>query len=149
MDLAEFEKQVGVEFYVSDWLEITQDRIDAFAEATLDFQWIHQDMERCKLESPWGTTIAHGFLTLSLIPNFINTFTDTLGVKRKINYGLDRVRFPEAVRSGDKVRGRFKLLEAKTLKGKGLKVVIEATIEIEGRDKPGCVAHSVLLMVGT
>ncbi len=149
MDLGEFEKQVGVEFFISDWLEITQGRIDAFAEATLDFQWIHQDARRCKTESPWGTTIAHGFLTLSLIPNFINTFTDTLGVKRKINYGLDRVRFPEAVRSGDKVRGRFKLLEAKTLKGKGLKVVIEATIEIKGREKPGCVAQSVLLMVGT
>lgn len=148
MDLAEFEKQVGEEFYVSEWLEISQERIDAFAEATLDFQWIHQDAERCKTESPWGQTIAHGFLTLSLVPYFINSFTDTLNLERKINYGLEKVRFPEAVRSNDKVRGRFKLLEAKVLKGKGLKVVVEATIEIEGRDKPGCVAQSVLLMVG-
>lgn len=148
MNLAEFEKQVGVEFYVSDWLEISQQRIDAFAEATLDFQWIHQDAERCKLESQWGQTIAHGFLTLSLVPYFINAFTDTLNLERKINYGLEKVRFPEAVRSNDKVRGRFKLLEAKVLKGKGLKVIVEATIEIEGREKPGCVAQSVLLMVG-
>lgn len=148
MDLATFEKQVGVEFYTSDWLEITQDRINAFAEATLDFQWIHQDPERCKLESPWGGTIAHGFLTLSLVPYFLNPFTETLNLARKINYGLDKVRFPEAVRVEDKIRGRFKLLEAKVLKGKGLKVVVEATIEIEGREKPGCVAQSVLLMVG-
>lgn len=148
MDLATFEKQVGEEFYVSDWLEITQDRIDAFAEATLDFQWIHQDVERCKRESPWSGTIAHGFLTLSLVPYFINPFTDALNLERKINYGLEKVRFPEAVRSNDRVRGRFKLLEAKVLKGKGLKVVVEATIEIEGREKPGCVAQSVLLMVG-
>ncbi|MEE8294835.1 MAG: MaoC family dehydratase [Sphingomonadales bacterium] len=148
MDLSEFEKQVGIEFYVSDWLGISQERIDAFAEATLDFQWIHQDPERCKTDSPWETTIAHGFLTLSLVPFFINQFTDTLNLARKINYGLEKVRFPEAVRVEDKIRGRFKLLEAKTLKGKGLKVVVEATIEIEGRDKPGCVAQSVLLMVG-
>ena len=148
MDLPEFEKQVGREFYVSDWLEMDQERIDAFAEATLDFQWIHQDQERCKTDSPWEQTIAHGFLTLSLVPYFINQFTETLNLARKINYGLNKVRFPEAVRSTDKVRGRFKLLEAKVLKGKGLKVVVEATIEIEGREKPGCVAQSVLLMVG-
>ncbi len=148
MDLAEFEKQVGAEFYVSDWLTVDQQRIDDFAGATLDFQWIHQDAERCKQESPWGATIAHGFLTLSLVPYFINPFTDTLNLERKINYGLEKVRFPEAVRVNDKIRGRFKLLEAKELKGKGLKVIVEATIEIEGRDKPGCVAQSVLLMVG-
>jgi len=148
MNLETFEKQVGEEFFVSDWLKIDQARIGAFADATLDHQWIHQDAERCRAESPWGVPIAHGFLTLSLIPNFINTFTNALGLKRKINYGLNKVRFPEAVRVGDRVRGRFRLLEAKPLKGKGLKVVVLATIEIEGREKPGCVAESVLLMVG-
>lgn len=147
MDLGEFQKQIGEEFFVSDWLQMDQARIDAFAGATLDFQWIHQDPERSRTESPWGETIAHGFLTLSLIPHFINQFTDKLNLQRKINYGLNKVRFPEAVRSSDKIRGRFKLLEAKVLKGKGLKVVVEATIEIEGRDKPACVAESVLLMV--
>lgn len=147
MDLGEFQKQIGEEFFVSDWLQMDQARIDAFAEATLDFQWIHQDAKRCQKESPWRETIAHGFLTISLIPHFINQFTDTLKLTRKINYGLNKVRFPEAVRSSDKIRARFKLLEAKVLKGKGLKVVVEATIEIKGREKPACVAESVLLMV--
>jgi acyl dehydratase len=148
MNLETFEHSVGEEFYVSSWLMIDQKRIDTFAEATLDHQWIHQDAERCKKESPWGTPIAHGFLTLSLIPYFLNSYTSQLELERKINYGLNKVRFPEAVRVDDRVRGCFKLLEAKHLKGKGLKVVIEATIEIEGRDKPACVAISVLLMVG-
>ena len=148
MTLDEFSKLVGQEYYLSDWLEIDQARIDAFADATLDHQWIHQDADRCKSESPWGVTIAHGFLTLSLVPYFINHFTKDLNLERKINYGLDKVRFPEAVRCGDKVRARFKLSEAKELKGKGLKVISQATIEIEGREKPGCVAISVLLMVG-
>ncbi len=148
MDLADFRTLEGREFFKSPWLVIDQARIDAFADATLDHQWIHQDTRRCKTESPWGTTIAHGFLTLSLIPYFINQFTDGLKLERKINYGLEKVRFPEAVRSGDKVRARFKLLEAKDLKGKGLKVTNLVTIEIKGREKPACVAESVLLMVG-
>ncbi len=148
MTLDEFIKLEGQEFYVSPWLLIDQARIDAFAGATLDHQWIHQDAERCKTDSPWGTTIAHGFLTLSLIPYFMNSYTDQLELERKINYGLNKVRFPEAVREGDEVRGRFKLLAAKRMKSKGLKVVVEAAIEIEGREKPACVAESVLLMVG-
>lgn len=148
MKLDEFAKMTGEEFFVSDWIKISQNRIDAFADATLDHQWIHQDKARCEEESPWGTTIAHGFLTLSLIPYFINQFTDNLNLTRKINYGLNKVRFPEAVREGDKVRARFKLLEAKDMRGKGVKVTAEATIEIEGREKPACVAESVLLMVG-
>lgn len=148
MTLDDFVKLQGEEFFISPWLEIDQARIDTFAEATLDHQWIHQDAERCKSESPWGVTIAHGFLTLSLIPFFINPYTDKLNLKRKVNYGLDKVRFTEAVRVGDKVRGRFKLLEAKPLKGKMLKVTVEVTIEIESRKKPACVAVSILLMVG-
>ncbi|MEE8207071.1 MAG: MaoC/PaaZ C-terminal domain-containing protein, partial [Nitrospinaceae bacterium] len=104
--------------------------------------------ERCKTDSPWETTIAHGYLTLSLIPYFINDYTSQLNLERKINYGLNRVRFPEAVRVNDKVRARFKLLEAKKMRGTMVKVVSEATIEIEGREKPACVAESVLLMVG-
>jgi len=148
MNLETFAKQVGEEFYTSEWLTIDQARIDAFADATLDHQWIHQDAARCEKESPWGVPIAHGFLTLSLIPYFINQFTSQLNLERKINYGLNKVRFPEAVRVGDQVRARFRLLEAKPLKGKGLKVVALATIEIKGRDKPACVAESVLLMVG-
>ena len=148
MDLAEFAKLEGEEFFISPWLKIDQTRIDTFAEATLDHQWIHQDAERCKIESPWGVTIAHGFLTVSLIPYFINPYTDKLNLKRKVNYGLDKVRFTEAVRVGDNVRGRFKLKEAKPLKSDMLKVTVEVTIEIEGRKKPACVAVSILLMVG-
>jgi len=148
MTLDEFAKLTGEEFFVSPWLMIDQNRINTFAEATSDHQWIHQDPEKCKTDSPWGVAIAHGFLTLSLIPYFINRFTDGLGLTRKINYGLDRVRFMEAVRVNDTVRGRFRLLEAKTLKGNMLKTTIEVTIEIEGREKPACVAVSILLMVG-
>ncbi|MEE8259319.1 MAG: MaoC family dehydratase [Sphingomonadales bacterium] len=148
MTLDEFAKLEGKEFFVSDWLLIDQGRINTFAEATSDHQWIHLDPERCKQDSPWGVTIAHGFLTLSLIPYFINQYTDGLNLQHKINYGLDKTRFMEAVRVNDMVRGRFKLLEAKALKGTMLKTTVEVTIEIEGRAKPACVAISILLMVG-
>lgn len=148
MTLDDFSKLVGEEFFVSDWLLIDQGRINTFAEATSDHQWIHQDPEKCKTDSPWGVTIAHGFLTLSLIPYFINQYTDGLNLQRKINYGLDKTRFMEAVRVNDMVRGRFKLLEAKALKDTMLKTTVEVTIEIEGRKKPACVAISILLMVG-
>jgi acyl dehydratase len=147
MHLTDLEQKVGEEFFVSSWLQMDQERIDAFADATLDHQWIHQNAERCKTDSPWGVPIAHGFLTLSLVPYFINQFTDHLNLKRKINYGLEKVRFPEAVRFDDKIRARFTLLEAKRLKGKGLKTLCQVTIEIDGRDKPACVAESILLMV--
>ena len=147
MNIEAFAKKQGEEFFISAWQDISQDRINTFADATLDHQWIHVDPEKCATDSPWGTPIAHGFLTLSLLPFFLNQFSDELELKRKINYGLNRVRFTEAVRVGDKVRGRFKLLEAKNLKGPTWKVTIEVTIEIEGREKPACIAENIVLMV--
>jgi len=146
MQLADFAKRVGQELYVSPWMEIRQERIDAFAEATEDRQWIHVDRARAAAESPWQTTVAHGFLTLSLIPHLMAGFTETLSLKSMINYGLNAVRFTEAVRVNDRVRGRFKLLEAKELRGGMVKTIVEVTIEIERRPKPAMVAESILLM---
>ena len=147
MNIEAFAKKAGKEFFISPWQDISQGRINTFADATLDHQWIHQDAEKCASDSPWGTTIAHGFLTLSLLPFFLNQFSEQLELKRKINYGLNRVRFTEAVRVGDRVRGRFKLVSATKLKRSTWKVVIEVTIEIEGRDKPACLAENIVLMV--
>lgn len=141
--IVEFE---GKELHVSPWLGIDQPRIDAFAAATLDRQWIHTDPDRAKAESPYGTTVAHGFLTLSLIPHLMAGFSETVEFSAMINYGLGKVRFPEAVRVNDKVRGRFRLLEARPLKGTMLKLTVEATVEIEGRAKPACVAECILLL---
>ena len=146
MRLTDIAKKVGDELYVSPWMTIRQDRIAAFAEATEDRQWLHTDPAKCQAESPWKTTVAHGFLTLSLIPHLMSGFSDTLALKSKINYGLNRVRFTEAVRVNDHVRGRFKLLEAKELRGGMVKTVVEVTVEIEGRPKPALVAESILLM---
>ena len=147
MNLDGFVKYQGKEFHTSDWLAIDQARIDKFADATNDHQWIHTDPDKAAAESPWQTTIAHGFLTLSLLPYFLNQFSDQLELKRKINYGLNRVRFTEAVRVNDRVRGRFVLKEARKLKGPTWKITIEVTIEIEGRDKPACIAENIVLMV--
>lgn len=146
MQSAEFEKKVGQELYLSPWIKIQQDRIDAFAHATDDHQWIHVDTARAALESPWKTTVAHGFLTLSLIPYLMSGFTETLRLKNMINYGLNQVRFTEAVRVNDRIRGRFKLMEAKTLRGAMVKAVVEVKIEIENRPKDAVLAEVVLLM---
>lgn len=146
MQQAEFEKKIGHELYLSPWIEIRQERIDAFARATDDHQWIHVDVVRAASESPWKTTVAHGFLTLSLIPHLMSGFTDTLNLKNMINYGLNQVRFTEAVRANDRIRGRFKLLEVKSLRGTMVKTVVEVKVEIENRPKIAMVAESVLLM---
>ncbi|HXV73791.1 MAG TPA: MaoC family dehydratase [Sphingomonadales bacterium] len=146
MQLADFTKQVGQELYVSPWMDIRQERINAFAEATEDRQWIHVNPEKAAADSPWKTTVAHGFLTLSLIPHLMAGFTEKLKLKSMINYGLNHVRFTEAVRVNDRVRGRFKLVEAKELRGGMVKTVIELTVEIENRAKPALAAESVLLM---
>lgn len=142
-DITELQGLIGQELAVSDWLEITQTRIDAFAEATDDHQWIHVDVERCRTESPFGTTIAHGFLTLSLIPKFSYA---TVGIKQlfkmTINYGLNKVRFPSPVRCGSRVRSRHMVLEVSEIKG-GYQARWQVTIEIEGQEKPACVAETL------
>jgi acyl dehydratase len=135
---------MGREIAVSDWLVVTQERISAFAEATGDRQWIHLDRERATRESPYGATIAHGFLTLSLLSSLMQDamqFEQT--GQRAINYGLNRVRFPSAVRAGSRIRGRFALAAFKDL-GDAIELVLPVTVECEGSDKPACIAEWVV-----
>ena len=139
--LAELAPLVGEEIAVSDWIEVTQERIQLFADATGDHQWIHLDRERAKA-SPFGTTIAHGFFTLSLLPEFSASAFEVRDTRMGLNYGLNRVRFPAPVPSGSRLRGRFKLLRIEPLEG-GAQVTVEVRIEREGSDKPVCVAESI------
>jgi acyl dehydratase len=135
---------VGKEIGVSDWLAITQERIAQFAEATEDRQWIHLDRERAEKESPYGTTIAHGFLTLSLISRFMKDVIQVRGgAGMTINYGLNRVRFPSPVRAGSKIRARAVLLSVKEIPG-AYEAAFSVTVESEGGEKPCCVAESIV-----
>jgi acyl dehydratase len=132
----------GDEFGPSSWLEVTQERIDRFADATGDHQWIHVDPEKAA-QGPFGTTIAHGFLTLSLLVNFLYEVRPETGEFRMgINYGVNRVRFPAPVPVGSKLRAHFKVLELTEVDG-GIQVVTEGTVEREGGEKPVCVAEMV------
>ena len=133
---------LGLEVAVSDWIAITQERINGFAEATGDHQWIHVDAERAARESPFGTTIAHGFLTLSMVPYLKETCIDYVGVKMGVNYGTNRVRFMAPVKVNSRLRGRFKLASFEEIKG-GVQMVWECTLELEGHTKPACVAELV------
>jgi acyl dehydratase len=139
--------KIGKEIHASDWLEITQQRIDAFAAATGDQQWIHTDPARAARESPWNSTIAHGYLTLSLYPLLRGLVDETTplfpGVTRVINYGLDKLRFPNAVRSGSRVRARCVLLKIEDVPG-GLQMTEQYTVEIDGETKPACVAEAIM-----
>ena len=139
--IAELEPLVGQSIGVSDWIEVTQERIQLFADATGDHQWIHLDIERARA-GPFGTTIAHGFLTLSLLPEMSAKAFEVLGTRMGVNYGLNKVRFPAPVPSGSRLRGHFKLLAYQPLDG-GAQLVVEVTMEREGSDKPVCVAESV------
>ena len=140
--LAELKALVGQEVAVSDWVEITQDRVNQFAEATGDHQWIHLDVERCKRESPFGGPIAHGFLTLSLLPMLMQNSVRMTDVRMGVNYGLNKVRFPAPVPVGSKVRSRTTVLSVEDIEG-GAQVTWQVTIEREGGDKPVCVAESI------
>ncbi len=132
---------IGTELGVGDWLEVTQDRIDQFAEATGDHQWIHVDPERAA-QGPFGTTIAHGYLTLSLIPSLGGGGLPVTGAKMGINYGLDRVRFIAPVKVGSRVRARRKLVDV--TEGEGfLQLKVEVTVEIDGQDRPAAVAETL------
>jgi acyl dehydratase len=135
---------VGREIGVTDWLLMTQERIDRFAETTEDRQWIHIDRDRAQKESPYGTTIAHGFLTLSLLSHFMKQAIQfRSGVRVAINYGLNRVRFPAPVPAGSKIRARIVLLSAKQLPD-GLEANFSVAVEAENSDKPCCVAEWVI-----
>jgi acyl dehydratase len=139
--LAELSGRVGETLGVSDWVEVDQDRIDQFAKATGDHQWIHVDPERAAA-GPFGGTVAHGFLTLSLLPLMFDTGFSVADVKLGINYGLNRVRFPAPVPVGSCLRGHFKLVAFEPLEG-GAQLTVEVSIEREGSAKPVCVAESV------
>ncbi|MEO8025551.1 MAG: MaoC family dehydratase [Bryobacteraceae bacterium] len=133
----------GQEVAVGDWFEITQERVNQFADATEDHQWIHIDVEKCKAESPFGTTIAHGFLTLSLLPALTQrTFRISQKFAMSINYGLNKVRFMNPVRVGSRIRPRMTLIEVAEIAG-GWQNRWQVTIEIEGQDKPACVAETI------
>ena len=138
----ELEKAVGRSLGESDWLEIDQKRIDLFAEATGDHQWIHVDPERAK-EGPFGTTIAHGYLTQSLVNHFLPQIVEVRGISMGVNYGADRVRFPAPVPVGSRVRGGGELLEVERVKGGAVQAKIRVTVEIEGGERPGCVIDTI------
>ncbi len=139
--LEDLQAQVGQEIGLSDWLLVDQDRIDLFAQATGDQQWIHTDPARAA-GGPFGATVAHGFLTLSLLPALFDSGFAIADVTTGINYGLNRVRFPAPLPAGSRVRGRFVLRAFEPLPG-GAQLTVEATIEREGSAKPVCVAESV------
>jgi acyl dehydratase len=139
--LRDLESRIGEEVGVSPWVEISQARIDLFAKATEDFQWIHVDPARAK-SSPYGGTIAHGYLTLSMLPKLAESTFEFSDRKMGVNYGLNKVRFTAPVPSGAKIRGRFTLTRFEKLEG-GVQVTWNVTIEREGGDKPVCVAESI------
>jgi acyl dehydratase len=137
--LDELAAKVGQEVVVSDWLEVGQDRIDRFAEATGDHQWIHVDPERAR-HSPFGTTIAHGFLTLSLLSHFLNESLEFGGSRMGVNYGCNKLRFTAPVKSGSRLRARFKLKDLQRLEG-GAHMTWDVVMECEGETKPVLVAE--------
>lgn len=139
---------VGCEFGVSDWISIDQESIDKFAESTNDDQWIHVDVERAKRESPYGTTIAHGFLVLSLLAKLqFDAGVVPPDAAQALNFGLDRVRFLAPVKSGDRVRNRLELLSAEEKDEGGILIKTKNTIEIEGEEKPAMVAELLALLL--
>ncbi len=143
-NLQSLKELVRQEIGVSEWFCVTQERIERFAEATEDRQWIHLDRVRASRESPYGTTIAHGFLTLSLIGHLLKEAIEIRsGVRLVVNYGLNRVRFPSAVRTDSKIRARIALLALKELPDSA-EAIFTVTVEIEHSDKPGCVAEWIV-----
>jgi acyl dehydratase len=135
---------IGQEIGVTEWFRLTQERITLFAEATEDRQWIHLDQARASEESPYGATIAHGFLTLSLVSHFLKTAIQIQnGVRLAVNYGLNRVRFPAAVRTDTRIRARVALLALKELSD-SVEAVYSVTIESEQSEKPACVAEWII-----
>lgn len=136
---------IGTEVGVSEWIDITQDRIDTFAEATCDEQWIHVDQDRAKAELPGGKTIAHGLLSLSLAPMFVRSVMGLKGLKNTLNYGADRIRYLAPVPAGSRLRGRTRIAEAEDVPPDGLRVSYRIVIEIEGGQRPACVAELIAL----
>jgi acyl dehydratase len=140
LTLAELKRFAGEDLGISEYMTIDQKRIQQFSETTQDPQWIHSDVERAGRESPYGCTIAHGFLTLSLISALTRQVIDVSGARLRINYGLDRVRFPAPVRAGSRIRARVVLHSVDDISG-GLQAKLRVTVECEGSAKPACVAE--------
>ena len=138
----ELKNYIGKTTGTSPWINVTQKRINEFAKATEDFQWIHIDEDKAK-EGPFGSTIAHGFLTLSLAPWMGYNTYKVKNIAHSVNYGLDRVRFLSPVKADYKVRGSYKLLEVQEFKGNGYRVKNELTIEIQNKERPACVAETI------
>ena len=138
---AELQRAVGRHLGYSEWLTITQERINQFAEATGDHQWIHVDPVRAK-DGPFGACIAHGYLTLSLVNLFLPQIVEVRGIRMGVNYGVDKVRFPAPVRVGARIRGGGELIRVEEVKG-GVQATIRVTVEIEGGDRPGCVVDTI------
>ena len=145
--LQELQSKTGQEIHCSDWLEVSQDLVNRFADATGDYQWIHVDPARAESESPYGGTIAHGYLTLSLYPllrGLVEADKPIVpGVRNVINYGLNKLRFPNAVRVGSRIRGRCTLVSVEEIKG-SLQITEQYAVEIEGEERPACVAECVM-----
>lgn len=140
--LADLPALVGHEVAVSDWLTVTQEQVNLFAEATGDHQWIHVDVERAKA-GPFGAPIAHGFLTLSLIPKFVESSIEIRNSRMGVNYGLNKVRFTAPVPVGSRLRARMKLLACEPIDNDGVQMAWLVTVEREGSDKPVCIAESL------
>jgi acyl dehydratase len=138
--LEELKRLVGQELAVTEWLEVSQERINLYADATDDHQWIHVDPERARRESPYGATIAHGFLTLSLLPKIVSDAIQLSDLRMAVNYGLNRVRFPSAVRAGSRIRARIALQSIRDVEG-ATDATYAVTVECEGSEKPCCVAE--------
>ena len=142
----DMKSHLGEELGVSEWIDVDQTMIDKFAEATGDHQWIHVDVARAKLEMPGGKTIAHGFLTLSLVPRLGATIWSITHRSRGVNYGLNKLRFTSPVPAGSRVRLRQKLLAAEDVKNDGIRLSFENTVEIEGQDQPALIAESLSIV---
>ena len=145
-NIAELKAAIGKEFRGEEWFEVTQDLVNDFANATKDFQWIHTDPERAKKESPFGGPIAHGFYSLSLLPEFISRVVSVESAKMGVNYGVNKVRFPHHVPVGCRLRGHCTVKSVEDYPPSGAKVIWNCMVEIEGVSKPACVAEMVSLM---
>jgi len=133
---------VGQSLGATEWMEITQERIDQFADATGDHQWIHVDPERAK-DGPYGTTIAHGYLTLSLVNLFLPDLIEVRGISMGVNYGTDKTRFPAPVPVGSRIRGAGEIVAAEEVKNGAVQVTVRVAVEIEGSDRPACVVDTI------
>ena len=141
--IEELQALIGQEVGPTDWRDVTQEAIDGFAEITGDHQWIHVDVERARRESPFGTTVAHGNLTLALIDGMRRDLIASTGMRLGVNYGWNKVRFPAPVPSGSRVRARAEIVSVDDVGGGWWQVVTRFTVEVEGNEKPACVGESV------